>query len=887
VTLAPGTRLGPYEVIAPLGAGGMGEVYRARDTKLNRDVAIKVLGGAFSSDAERLARFTREAHTLAALNHPNIASIYGIEEFSGGRALVMEIVEGEDLSAHIARGPIPLVEAFPIARQIADALETAHEQGIVHRDLKPANVKIRTDGTVKVLDFGLAKAIDPGAGGDAMNSPTLTAQGTRAGTIIGTAAYMSPEQARGKPVDKRADIWAFGVVLYEMLTGERAFKGDDISEILAAVLRDSPAVDRLPKDTPVGIRRLLARCLERDPRQRLRDIGEARFILASNPEEIVSAAPSTAATPGVRRGRLGRASALPWLLAVASLSVLGWTLLARRGSSTPPAAPVYVDLTFPEGVEPVSGLTGGVSIAPDGRTFAMIGVRRGVRRLYLRRFDRPEATEVSDSSGVNSSVFSPDSRSVAFIPGAGVVTRLSLDDEQRYAVAPGADLSGGMTWVTAGILYSRGGALWIAPGGGGTPKPLTTLDAARHEVLHADPIALPSGNVVLFTALTTDSGEERVEALRIDSGQRTVVVEHASSPAYARTGHVLFARDGAIFGQPFDPDSLALHGTAVPLVAAGVVGTLRSGGLGFQVSANGTLLFVPADFDTKHLVSIGRDGTVLVVDRTNGRYANPRTAPDGRHLLLETGMRLVEEIDLVRGTRQRLAPAAMGTGFSTWLATSKGVVFRRLNLPYWVDTDGSGKAGPVPGGAIDDYPSSPGPTDDTFLSLRIQPDTSGDIFLMSKTGAFAPKPLVVTPSYDGGPQLSPDKHWLLYQSDMSGQPEIYVRRFPALDRQWQISEGGGWQTRWSTNGREIYYRNGHNMMAVAINTSGAEPAIGKPIALFPDEYDFGQGISIPNYDVTSDGRFIMLSRSPRGGSLRAVLNWTTELQQLVAAGGLR
>ena len=880
MALTSGTKLGPYEIRSPLGAGGMGEVYRAADSKLGRDVALKVILQEFAQDTQLMARFQREAQVLASFNHTNIASIYGLEDSGGVRALVMELVEGPTLADRIKEGAIPLEEALPIAKQIAEALEYAHEHGIVHRDLKPANIKVTQDGKVKVLDFGLAKALQRDAApGDISNSPTLTFEATMAGIILGTAAYMSPEQAKGKAVDRRADIWSFGVVLFEILTGRQVFVGETATDIMAAVVRAEPDWSKLPKSLPRRVRELLQRCLVKDDKRRLRDIGEARLAL----EEAMNAAPeaASAASPNLPW------RALPWAIAAVAIAVAAWTFWHRTGSRAASEAVLHLEIGYPPNVEPIVALQGGFGVSPDGQSVTMVGVRDGVRRLYIRRLDRPEAAELSDTAGVNSAYFSPDSKSVAFVLGSGLVTRMSLADRQRAVLGRGADLESRVAWVSTDIVYDRGGALWIVPAKGGTPRQLTVLDAARREVLHSDLAALPGGRVVLFSSLTIDPGTERIEAVSLDGQKRTVVIEHAVTPVWSPTGHLLFGRDGAVWAVPFDEDSATTTGAALPVIPAGVVSAVRSGGLGFQLSSTGDLVFVPANFDSKRVVSVGRDGSEVALNLPPDRYGAPRISPDGRRLLVENQGSVIEILDLLRGTHAKLTAAALGTSFSSWTSDGQGVVFRRFNVPFWTAADGSAKAGPVPAGLINDYPSSPGPDPDTFLNVRIQPETSGDIFLLSISGKFQPKPLLATPAYEGGPQLSPDGRWMLYQSNESGQPEIYVRRYPEMDRQWQVSEGGGVQARWSSTSREIYYRGGQRMMAVAFDSAGAQPTFGKPAALFADEYDFGQGLSIPNYDVTRDGRFIMLRRGSHGSSLRVVLHWSEELKQILAAGGVR
>ena len=889
--LAPGHTLAQYRVTAAIGAGGMGEVYRATDTKLGREVALKLLPEAFASDPDRLARFEREARLLASLNHPGIAHLYGfdavtLEDGTTAHVLVMELVEGEDLAARLKHGAIPIDETVAIGRQVAEALEEAHEKGIVHRDLKPGNVKVTPGGKVKVLDFGLAKAWTAELAGamssDLSQSPTLAHTGTAAGLIIGTAAYMSPEQARGRPVDRRADIWAFGVLLFEMLTGTRLFAGETVSDTLAAVLKSDPDWTLLPKGTPPALEGLLRRCLERDTRTRLRDIGEARVALERPLADLALAA---AVAP--RRAPIVRA--IPWLVSALAIALAVASALRGTGSGAGSGARdvVHLEVGFPPGVEPVTGRQGGIAIAPDGKAIAMVGFTNGQRRLFVRRLDEPEAADLSGTSG--SGVFSPDSQSVAFVNNFTGLTRVSLGDGQPVVLAQGGDFVSGVSlaWGETGVLFTRGGALWRVPAAGGEARPLTSLDASRDEVFHTDPIVLPGGRTVLFSCLTRGAGTERIEAIPVDGGPRSVVVERATSPVWSPTGHLLFARDGAVWAVPLDPDSAALRGSAVTVIPSGVVGNVRWGSLGFQLSANGTLLFVPKNLDNKRFVTVGRDGSELPLGLPPGSYGNPRISPDGRRVAVEREGSVVDSVDLARGTRSVLVPAAVGTLFVIWNGDGSRLVFRRFNVPFWAAADGSGRTGVVPGGDVNTSPASAGPDPGSFIAIRLRPDTGGDLVLISIDGAYPPKPLVATAAYEGSPHLSPDKRWLVYQSNASGQPEIYVRRYPELDRAWPVSEGGGVQVRWSPTGREIYYRGGRQMMAVAFDGSGSEPALGRPTALFADVYDFGQGLSIPNYDVTRDGRFLMLQRVAPGGTLRVVLNWTEELKRTLAKGGAR
>lgn len=445
------------------------------------------------------------------------------------------------------------------------------------------------------------------------------------------------------------------------------------------------------------------------------------------------------------------------------------------------------------------------------------------------------------------------------------------------------DLSSSLEWSPAGIVFVRGGALWIVPAEGGEPRRLTQLDSTRGEVRHDHPLVLPGERFVLFSSLTTEPGAERIEAVSMDRGSRSVVVERAVMPRWSPTSHLIFARDGAVLAVAFDPRTAPVRDGAVPVMPSGVVEPLNTGGLGLWLSSTGTLLYTPSGWVDKRLVSVGRDGAAVALDVPSGPYANPRISPDARRILVE-GLDGIETLDLTRGTRTRLTTVAFGFTFATWNADGTRVVYRRFLLPFWAAADGSGDTALLPDARSDDYPSSPGPDPDTVFVVRIEPETSADVFLMSLSGAFEPRPLIVTPAYDGGPQLSPDGRWLLHQSDASGQPEIYVRRYPVFDRSWQVSAGGGVQARWSRNGREIYYRSGQRVVAVPVDTSGTEPSLGKPEPLFRDEYDFGTGTSIANYDVMGDGRFIMLRRDPGRGYLRAVVNWTEQLREILGDG---
>jgi serine/threonine-protein kinase len=680
-------------------------------------------------------------------------------------------------------------------------------------------------------------------------------------------------------VDKRADIWAFGCVLYEILTGERLFAGDSVPETLGLILSREPDLATLPAAAPERVRTLIVRCLAKDPRQRLRDIGDARLDLEDARDTPVAASP---VAPARLFGR-----ALPWGVAAAAVLLAGWALWGHPATRITAVPVTHLEIGFPHDVEPSPSTSLGPAITSDGRTVGMIGVSDGARRAFVRRLERADAIALP-GVGANGIVFSPDGGSVAVVFASGLLTRMSLRDQQRKDLTSGAAVTGGLAWSQAGIVFTRGGGLWIVSSEGGAPRALTVLDAARHEVAHARPVVLPGERLVLFVSQTTDPGAERIESVSIDGGLRSVVVERAGTPIWSPTGHLLFSRDGAVLAVAFDARSGTPRGAAVPVLPNGAIEELASGQLALTLSSAGTLVFAPVGFKDTRVVSVSRDGAALALDLLpSNAYGNPRISPDGRRLLVEIGGNVIEALDLARGTRARLTAETLSVLFSTWNMDGTRVVFKRSGLPFWAAADGSGDSGPVPNATVNDFPSSRGPDPDSVITLRLSPETSGDVFLLSMSGAFAPRPLIVTPAYEGGAQLSPDGRWLLYQSDASGRAEIYVRRYPALDRQWQVSEEGGVQPRWSRNNREIYYRAGRHIVAASLDASGAEPVFGKPTALFTDDYDFGSGASVANYDVTPDGRFIMIRRGANGGKLRVIVNWTEELKQILAAGGIR
>jgi serine/threonine-protein kinase len=661
VALTPGFRLGPYEITARIGVGGMGEVHRARDTKLGRDVAIKVLPDAVGNDPDRLLRFGREARTLAALNHPHIAAIYGLEEADGVKALVMELVEGPTLADRLEQGAIPVIEAVRIARQVAAALEAAHEQGIVHRDLKPASVKVRNDGTVKVLDFGLAKAIDARPEGRAYDapglsqSPTITRPAvTEAGMILGTAAYMSPEQARGDPVGKGTDIWAFGCVLFEMLTGRRAFEGDRTADVMARVLTGTPDWTRLPADTPGGVRRVLRRCLEKDARRRLRDIADAALELeADDGAPATTAATDKTRVPVTRLALVGTALIAPIALG------LGWWLgSVRSPTSSPPVSRYVIDLRPADaliGASPVERTSYGrsrpsrtaVAVSPDGRTLAFTASRDGqASLLYMRSLDRADAVAIEGTEGADGPFFSPDGRWIGFW-ASGSVSRVSVDAGLPVVVGKTGMPTGAMWLKDDRIVFSQLNTIWAVPASGGEATQLTTLPEDGGELAHMHPHVLPGGGWLVYSVLPTVLGWDRalVVAQSLESGERRTLLEGAADARYVPTRHLVYLRLGTLMARPFDAATATFTGAEVS-VAGRVLQSVNAGGTTidtgsgqYAFSASGTLAYVAGEPHPDFIGTlqwIARDGSVETIPTSPRPYFAPKLSPDGRAIVVGT-----------------------------------------------------------------------------------------------------------------------------------------------------------------------------------------------------------------------------------------------------------
>jgi Tol biopolymer transport system component len=846
----------------------MGEVYRARDSKLKRDVAIKVLPEAFARDPERLARFEREAEVLATLNHPNIAAVYGFEESADANGIVLELVEGPTLADSISRGPIPIDEALPIARQIVEAMIAAHERGIVHRDLKPANIKITPGGQVKVLDFGLAKAadtrgIDSGINVTALPTITSPAMMTGVGVVLGTAAYMSPEQARGRAVDGRADIWAFGAVLYEMLTGCRAFPGDDVTETIANIVKSEPDWNALRPETSVAVRALLRRCLHKDPDRRLRHIADARFNLEDA---------ETLALPASRLSRPTRM--VPWAVAACSLAAaaaLAWMLWGRAPrASAPVAALARLEVNLPPDIEMFTTNTRTVALSPDGSKLAFIGVRAGSRFVYVRPLGQFDATPVKDTDGATLCFFSPDGKSIGVMNAGGVLKTTSLVDGLTSTITENANFLYGAAWLPDGtIAYARNSVLWrIARGGASTQ--MTTLDIARNETAHAWPMGLPGGKRMLFAVAVGDRWH--IESLDLTSGARTVVVETGTLPLVVVNGRLVFFREGELLAAPFDEAAGRLTGSAERMI--GNLATAATGVPMVDVSASGTMVYASTSAVSR-LVWVSRAGVEQPANDVLRAYSSPRLSPDGTRVVVSAGSLWLQ--DLARATFTRLSQRDDGANaFPLWSEDGQRVYARSGRGLTVFEADGSGRSRVIPTTSDRDYPA--GMAGDTIIVQRSSPDTSFDIFAISLKDPSNVRTLVKTPAYEGGGQLSPDGKWLSYISNESGRNEVYVRPYSGPDRRWPVSTQGGTQATWNRNGKEIFYREGNRMMAVAVSGT-SDLTLSQPQLLFERRYAFGAGITVANYDLSKDGqRFLMVKDEAGAGRLNIVLNAFSDLK---------
>jgi Tol biopolymer transport system component len=890
MSLTVGTRLGPYDVIAPLGAGGMGEVHRARDSRLGRDVAIKALPAEFSQDPERLARFEREARLLASLSHPNIAGIHGLEEVAGARYLVLEFIEGETLAARLSRGALPLDEAIEVAKQIAAGVEVAHESGVVHRDLKPGNLMLTPSGAVKVLDFGLAKSGATDRTGSDANlsvSPTMTYAATQAGVILGTAAYMSPEQARGRVVDRRTDIWSFGCVLYECLTGRQAFAGETVSDLLARILEREPDWSALPATTPPRLRELLQRCLRKDARERLRDIGEARIALDEMSKGVTTAEGERAGVKPARRSPVAFQIGLALLAAI--IAVLATRLVSR------PPAPLAVALSvmLPSGERLEGGLENNVlAIAPDGRSLVYAAQGKDAQRLFLRRLDGPEIVEMPGTSDARNPFFSPDGEWVGFFSGRHLLKASVRGGTPVEVTEVAADRGG--TWLGDGsIVYSPTFAapLYRIGANGGERRQITTLDSTRSERTHRWPCALPGGEWVVFTVGVINSpggyDDANIEAVSMRNGERRVLA-HGACARYAPGKQLIFARSGSLYAMPIDPGNPHGGATAVP-VLDGVLGASTSGAAFFDIARDGTLAVVPGREGRKEsrLAWVDRDGNRTLLPGEPRKYSQLDLSPDGTRVLAQIGAGGGNDdvflVDLARGSANQITFGGH-SGSAKWLPDGRHIAWSR-------NTDAGGSEIVMRSLSGDDSARvltrsslplgiSDVLKDGSALLFSEYGSVQSDVMEVPTNGSGAVRPIVLEPLSQASGVLSPDGRWVAYVSDETGMREVCVRPVGRTGGRVQISPNGGTTPMWAHDGRELYYRSGGGLVVATVTVRGETALVDSTRRLF-DLPLVGGDSSVRDFAMHPSGeKFLVRVAAGETNEMREVavrLNWAASL----------
>jgi len=892
VTLQAGQMLSHYRLVEKIGEGGMGVVWKATDTTLDREVALKVLPETFATDPERLSRFQREAKLLGSLSHPHIATLYGLEEADGVHFLVMELVDGETLADRLMRGPLLVSEALDSFSQVAEALEAAHGRGIIHRDLKPANIKITPDENAKVLDFGLAKALLPEtepleSGEDLSRSPTITSTGTRQGVILGTSAYMSPEQARGKPVDKRTDIWSFGCTLFEALSGRKPFGGGTVTDTLAQVLEREPDWDVLPRGVPDPIRRLLRRCLQKAPAQRLHDIADARILL----REVQAGGVDEPERP-IRRPLL-----LPLLGVAVITSILAagafWMWMPPTSPSvTGPVVRFVVDL--PEGVG--LGLEGRApAISPDGRRIVYAGESGTRSLLYLRRIDEIVSLELPGTLGVAfmAPFFSPDGQWVAFA-AEGKLKKIFVDGGAPIGLTDCGAGAGGSWGPDGTIVYvpEWHSGLYSVPSAGGAPRPVTDLEPG--EFGHWDPQILPDGDHVLFTVWKTELADASIAVASLDTGQRKILVKGGSYARYAGTGHLVYAHSGSLLAAPFDLGRLEITGPALPVVDD-IPHSIYDGRSSSSFSENGTLVYLPGgSWSARRTLSwVSRDGTREPLGVQPRSYDSLSLSPDGATLALtifDRGQDQVHLLDLATGALSQLT-FEHSNWFPIWSPGGDNLSFTSPRggpfAVYSVPADRSRPEEILLQGESDQFASSWSP-DGRHLLLHMNTATGHDIAVFDKEDGTT-RVVVQTRSDEDQGQFSPDGRWLAYRSNISGRFQVYVQSFPGPGSVRQVSTEGGANPLWSPAGDELFYLGNESLMAVSVDSSGHRLELGRPHPLFDIEDIRApeQAVATYAYEPRSQ-RFLVIQKGEGEvwqTRFMVVLNWFEELERLVPTDG--
>jgi serine/threonine-protein kinase len=877
MTLAVGTRIGSYEITAPLGEGGMGVVFRAHDTKLGRDAAVKVVSDLFRNDSERLARFRREAQVLASLNHQNIAQIYGLEESLDTSCIVMELVDGETLARKIERGPLGLDEVLPIARQICDALEAAHDKGIVHRDLKPGNVMVLRGGQVKVLDFGLAKMFDARGGETNFSTSPTFASRSGGGALVGTAAYMSPEQARGRDVDRATDTWALGCVLYEMLSGRQAFGGETMTDILGSIVKGEPDWSALPKDTPDGLIRLIRRCLHKKPAERLHSAHDLRILLDDLPFESVDGVPA-------RRRHPALVAALVLASALIGAGLTFW-LDGNRTRVMTDSSVVRLTVSLPADdrladIPPVA-------LSPDGAALAYVS--KG--QLYSRAMNSLEAKPIGGTDAAEAPFFSPDGQWIGFF-AQGKLKKVSVKGGAAQALAE-APFGVGGSWASDDTIYYAPfsiSGVWKVSAAGGMAQPVTTLDRDKGEVSHRWPQILPGGQAVLFTVWTGPGWDEaRLELKILATGERRVLIRGAGTGRYVPSGHLVYSRAGVLMAVPFDLSRLEVGLSPPVALTEQVRDTVE--GAAYTVSDAGVIAYVPGGphASENRLVWVDRSGHVEPTAAPLRNYLDVALSPDGRHAAV-TILGATWDVWLYDFSRSTLTPLTSGgsSQWPEWTPDGQRVVYRGTRAGFrnlfWKNADGSRDEERLTTGESIQTPTSLSPDGKWLIFDEQDPTTGQDVWVLPLDGDRKPQKLLSSPFNEQSARLSPNGRWLAYMSNESGRDEVYVRPFPGPGAKSQVSTEGGERIVWSRDGRELFYLQADKTMAVSVTT---EPTFSaeSPRLLNADRY---LGNTYGAYDVSPDGRRFLRIQSTEseqaGTQINVVINWFEELKQRIPTG---